>query len=413
METMYVYADFNFLPSAELVGRLKFERVRGAENYGFEFDKQWLLNHGGIILGEDLKNFSGIQYAQDRIFGCFADALPDRWGRTLLERRELIDAAEQNRAARQLSSFDFLGGIDDFSRMGGFRFKYAENEDFINTSESLKIPPVAFIRELCDAAQQIEKSEELSQLPEKKWLMQLIDPGTSLGGARPKAAVIDTDGSLSVAKFPSRHDNYDVGLWEHFCCLLAQKAGVETAKTSVIPTGKKYHTILSKRFDRTSDGKRIHFASSLTMTGFQDGDGAKTGKGYLDIADFIMRGGCKPEKDLEQLYRRVAFNMCVGNTDDHFRNHGFLLTEKGWQLSPAYDLNPTVKTYHALMTTPSTNESDLTALFAAAEDYMIDTQTAKRIIDEVKSAVSDWKTLAQKLGIAKGEMKMFEGRFFE
>ena len=411
METMYVYAGFDFLKNEELIGKLNYERIRGSESYGFEFDNSWLQKHGGTILGEDLRNFPGLQYSQDRIFGCFADALPDRWGKTLLERRELIEAEEQDRLPRQLSSFDFLKGIDDFSRMGGFRFKNVKDCDYINDSQKLKIPPVTSIRELFAAAQEIEKSEELSQRPEKKWIMQLIDPGTSLGGARPKAAVIDTDGRLAVAKFPSRFDDYDIGLWEHFAHHLAQKAGITTAETTVIETGKKYHALLSKRFDRTSDGRRVHFASSLTMTGFQDGDGAKTGKGYPDIADFIIRCGCKAEDDLKQLYRRIAFNICIGNTDDHFRNHGFLLTSKGWVLSPAYDLNPTTKTTHALMITPKTNDSDLNELLKSSDVYMLDNQTANQIIDEVKSAVADWRTLAQRIGISKSEMKRFERRF--
>ena len=411
METMYVYAGFDFLKTEQLIGRLNYERIRGAESYGFEFDNEWLKKFGGTILGEDLRNFPGLQYSQDRIFGCFADALPDRWGKTLLDRRESIEAEEQNRPPRQLSSFDYLKGIDDFSRMGGFRFKTSMDGDFINDTKKLKIPPITYIRELFAAAQEIEKSEELSQRPEKKWIMQLIDPGTSLGGARPIAAVIDTDGRLAVAKFPSRFDDYDIGLWEHFCHLLAQKAGINTAETTVIETGKKYHALLSKRFDRTPDGRRVHFASSLSMTGFQDGDGAKNGKGYPDIADFIIRCGGNAEKDLQQLFRRIAFNICVGNTDDHFRNHGFLLTPKGWILSPAYDLNPTTKTYHALMITPSSNESDLDGLLKSSDVYMLDYNAAKEIVTEVLSAVKDWQNIATQLQISKSEMKRFSARF--
>ncbi|MBQ1698608.1 MAG: HipA domain-containing protein, partial [Bacteroidales bacterium] len=263
------------------------------------------------------------------------------------------------------------------------------------------------------AADEIEKSENLSQLPDKKWIAQLIKPGTSLGGARPKACVIDEKGNLTVAKFPSRNDDYDVGLWEHFCCLLAKKAGINVAETRIIDTGQKYHTLLSRRFDRDNNGRRIHFASSLTMLGFQDGDGSRTGKGYLDIVDFILQNGGNVTSDLEQLFARVAFNICVGNCDDHFRNHGFLLTKNGWQLSPAYDLNPSLSYDHAIMITDNTNHSDLQMLYNNCESYMLEPPKAKEIIQRVCDAVSDWQRLAVKLQIAKAEMEMFRRRFEE
>ena len=179
------------------------------------------------VLSDDLNNYPGQQYTQPGkdIFGCFSDALPDRWGRTLLLRREQIVAAEEQRPVRRLSSFDFLTGIDDFSRMGGFRFKEDLDGEFINVSESLKIPPLTDIRELIAASAEIEKCEENNMLPDRKWIAQLVQPGTSLGGARPKANVVDADKTLYVAKFPSRKDDYDVGLWEHFGHLLATKQG--------------------------------------------------------------------------------------------------------------------------------------------------------------------------------------------
>lgn len=255
--------------------------------------------------------------------------MPDRWGRTLLLRREQIAAMEEGRPVRRLSSFDFLTGIDDFSRMGAFRFKELKDGGFINVSELLKIPPLADIRELIAASAEIEKSEEGNVLPDRKWVAQLVQPGSSLGGARPKASVIDTDKTLYIAKFPSRKDDYDAGLWEHFSHLLAAKAGINAAKTKVLATGKKYHTLLSQRFDRTQEGKRIHFASAMTLLGLNDGDNATTGHGYLDIVDFIIQNCTNVEENLQELYRRVAFNICIGNSDDHFRNHGFLLVTKG------------------------------------------------------------------------------------
>ena len=344
MKKLYVYADFDWLKEMELIGELGYESLRGADSYSFTFNNEWLRQHSNLFLSDDLNNYPGQQYTQpDKdIFGCFSDALPDRWGRTLLLRREQIAAAEEKRPVRRLSSFDFLTGIDDFSRMGGFRFKETPDSEFINVSESLKIPPLTDIRELITASAEIEKSEENNMLPDRKWIVQLVQPGTSLGGARPKANVIDTDKTLYVAKFPSRKDDYDVGLWEHFSHLLAKKAGINAAKTKVLATREKYHTLLSQRFDRTNDSKRIHFASAMTLLGLSDGDNATTGHGYLDIVDFIIQSCTDVERNLQELYRRVAFNICIGNTDDHFRNHGFLLTAKGWTLSPAYDMNPTL-----------------------------------------------------------------------
>lgn len=216
-------------------------------------------------------------------------------------------AAEEKRPVRRLSSFDFLTGIDDFSRMGGFRFKETPDGEFIKVSESLNIPPLMDIRELIAASMEIEKSEEVNVLPDRKWIAQLVRPGSSLGGARPKANVTDTDKTLYVAKFPSRKDDYDVGLWEHLSHSLAIKAGINAAETKVLATGEKYHTLLSRRFDRTNDGKRIHFASSMTLLGLSDGDNATTGHGYLDIVDFIIQNCTDVERNLQELYRRVAF----------------------------------------------------------------------------------------------------------
>lgn len=222
------------------------------------------------------------------------------------------------------------------------------------------------------------------------WIAQLVQPGSSLGGARPKASVIDENKILYIAKFPSRKDDYDAGLWEHFSHLLAKKAGVNAAETRVISTSDKYHTLLSRRFDRRED-RRIHFASAMTLLGLNDGDNANTGNGYLDIVDFILQNCTNVEDNLQELYRRVAFNICIGNTDDHFRNHGFLLTAKGWTLSPAYDMNPTLNEYQSLLINSSTNKSDLNELLNSCEEYMLQKQPAQQIISEVLDAVKEWR----------------------
>ena len=413
MERLLVYADFNWLNKPELVGELCYEKLRGSDSYAFKFDENWMSIHAGIKLSEDMNNYPGMQYTQpgNDIFGCFSDALPDRWGRTLLKRREQIQASEEKRAVRSLSSFDYLMGIDDFSRMGGFRFKRELEGDYINVSPSLKIPPLTEIRELIHASQEVEKSEDNDVLPEKKWITQLIQPGTSLGGARPKAGVLDEMGNLCIAKFPSKKDDYDTGIWEHFSHLLAQKAGIQVAQTRVLDGLGKYHTLLSRRFDRTDEAKRIHFASSMSLLGLKDGDNAQSGFGYLDIVDFIIQGCCDVEKNLHELYRRVAFNICIGNSDDHFRNHGFLLTPKGWTLSPAYDMNPTLNEHQSLLINESSNKADIRVLLDSCESYMINKEEAEIIIHDVQAAVSKWENLAIQLQIPIRERNIFKDRF--
>ena len=436
MKILYVYADFDWLEAPMLVGELGYESLRGSDSYSFRYDNDWLRQYGSLFLSADINNYPGQQYTQPNrdIFGCFSDALPDRWGRLLLNRREQILATEEKRPVRKLSSFDYLMGIDDYSRMGGFRFKepmeqrepssslewpsrdrgrrsQKQDGEFINCEKSLRIPPLTDIRALVAASMEIEKSEEQNQLPEKKWLLQLVHPGTSLGGARPKASVMNDEGLLCVAKFPSMNDDYDVGLWEHLSHLLAKEAGVIAAETSVIETGKKYHALLSKRFDRTVEGRRKHFASAMTLLDLTDGCDAKSGNGYLDILDFILQNCCDVEQNLRQLYRRVAFNIAIGNSDDHFRNHGFLLTPRGWTLSPAYDMNPTLNEYQALLINSTTNHADLQVLLDSSEEYMIGKDEAVRIIEEVKAGVKHWKSIATRLGIAKREMDVFEQVF--
>lgn len=413
MKKILVYADFDWLQQIELVGELSMDSIRGGETYGFKFDTNWLKNHADVLLSEDINNYVGMQYTQQGkdIFGCFSDSLPDRWGRTLVLRREQILAEEEKRAVSRLSSMDYLLGIDDSSRMGGFRFKEYPEGDFINSTNDLQIPPIASIRELIAASQEIELSEEKNILPEKKWLMQLVRPGTSLGGARPKASVIDDKKQLHIAKFPSRKDLYDVGLWEHFAHLMAKAAGITCAETKVIKAGSQYHTLLSRRFDRTEDGKRIHFASAMTMLGLTDGQNASTGNGYLDIVDFIVQSCCDVEKNLRELYRRVAFNIAIGNSDDHFRNHGFLLTSKGWTLSPAYDLNPTLARDQSILINAYTTESDLDILLESCGDYMLAADAARRIIDDVKKALSAWNQVATSIGLSQSEQNIFKDRF--
>lgn len=411
MEQLYIYADFDWFDKPELVGRLTYERLRGNGTYGFCFDNSWLKNHSDILLSEELGNFAGFQYSQEEhVFGCISDTLPDRWGRRLLNRKEQIEASEECRPVNTLYSYDYLKGIDDFTRMGGFRFKSSPDGTYLNFSQKLVVPPLTSVKELTIAAHEYEKCDERNELPEKKWIRQLEHPGTSLGGARPKANVIDDAGCLWIAKFPSRNDEYDIALWEHFCHLLAEKACINVAETGLLSVGAGFHALLSKRFDRTSEGRRIHFASAMTMTGLTDGDNYETGHGYLDIVDFILSNCVNVDDNLEELYRRVAFNICVGNSDDHFRNHGFLLTKRGWTLAPAYDLNPTNTEVQSLLIDMNSNESNLQKLLDASTDYFIASDKAAQIINVVKQAVKEWRRVANSLQIPQSEQKRFAER---
>lgn len=415
METLFVYADFEWLNNPELIGVLTYESIRGTDSYAFEFNREWLKKHKAIFLSADIQAYSGRKFSEigKDIFGCFADALPDRWGRTLINRREQIEAQEENRSVRRLSSFDYLCGIDDASRMGALRFKQTPKSEFINSSSSLQIPPITNIKELINACHEIEISEEKNILPQKKWIHQLIQPGTSLGGARPKANVIDEFNHLNIAKFPSRNDDYDIALWEHWAHCMAKQVGINVAQTRVVSTEQKYHTLLSRRFDRTNDNRRIHFASAMTLLGLNDGANATTNNGYLDIVDFIIQHCCNVEQNLQELYRRVAFNICIGNSDDHFRNHGFLLTPKGWTLSPAYDMNPTLNNYQSLLISTNSNEANLDILLNASEEYMINKQKGKEIIDQVTSSLKNWQEVAIKLQIPNSSINMFSSRINE
>lgn len=402
MKRITVYADFDFLTSPQEIGILGYEHIRGKDHFVFEYSREWLKHYGGILLSGDLMNVPSLQHPRgnDNVFGFVKDSFPDRWGRLLLDRRERLMAQSEGRPKRALTNYDYLIGIEDFTRMGGIRYKREDSDDYINTGAKYLVPPIESLRALCDACHEIELAEERNELPEQRWLDQLIDPGTSLGGARPKANVVDTDGKLYVAKFPSKKDLDNTELFEHFSHRLAAKAGINVAKTRTIKISKDRDILLSERFDRTKDGKRIHFASAMSLLGLDDGAGSSTGNGYLDIVDFILQGCTDVRQNLRELYRRVAFNIMFGNTDDHFRNHGFLLTPKGWTLSPAYDINPSAKSHQCLLVDQYTEQSDIYALFSASENYMLERQEAAEIIEEVRAAIKDWRKIAAELQIS-------------
>lgn len=409
MKCIQINMDSKEFLQAEPVGTLGYDMIRGNAAYQWEYNPLWFQKHRQTRLSGDLQNAGGPQYASGRLFGFLQDAMPDRWGRRLIDKRERLLAAQEGRAVRHLTDIDYLTLIDDTTRMGALRLR--DDGRLLGTQYAdTPVPPLTYLREFVDMAQEYERQDEQGGTIREEWLMNLYKQGSSLGGARPKANVRDTDGSLWIAKIPSINDDYDVALWEFWAHKMAGLAGIEVPEMRLLSLpGKKYHTLLSKRFDREGD-LRIHFASAMTLCGLQDGADATTGNGYLDIVDVIVGnvGFVDPQAALEQLYRRVAFSIAIRNHDDHFRNHGFLLTEKGWVWSPAYDLNPSDFNTQSLLITRDSNESSLDVLLAAAGDYMLSADRAKQIIDEVCATIKDARPIARQCGISDHEMERFK-----
>lgn len=395
-----------WLPEEIVIGTLAFERVRHTEMYSFEYTDEWLKTPNSFAIDKDLPLVKGRMFAQNGIFKCFTDAMPDRWGRNLIEIRNY--QISKNRSKH--SSWDYLKGVEDSLRTGGFRFK-DQNGIYTSSSDGKQIPPVVSLNELMEAAREIEKCFRVHSTPDNRWVERLFQPGSSVGGARPKACVKDGD-DLYIAKFPSISDDIDKGKWEHFAHRMAAECGISVAETKTVETKNRDSILLSKRFDRDGD-RRIHMASSMSLLGFEDGTDGSSGKGYLDIVEFIVGNCADAEKNLEELYRRVAFGICIGNCDDHFRNHSFLLTEKGWTLSPAYDLNPSLDRHHAILINTETDESDLDILLDSHESYMIDANTAREIVSDVVQKMKYWEKIARDCGLSRLEMKYFSDRFEE
>ena len=408
MKYIQIDMDARGFPQVKPVGTLGYDMIRGNAAYQWEYNAQWLHDNRNIQLSGDLQNAAGPQYGSGRLFGFLQDAMPDRWGRRLIDKRERLMAEREGRPVRHLTDIDYLTQIDDTTRMGALLLR--EGEQLLGTQfADTPVPPLAFLREFVNMAQMYERQDEQGGAINEEWLLNLYRQGSSLGGARPKANVRDTDGSLWIAKIPSVNDDYDVALWEFWAHQMARRAGIEVPEMRLLTLpGQKYHTLLSKRFDRDGE-QRIHFASAMTLCGLQDGADATTGNGYLDIVDVIVgnAGFVDPRGALEQLYRRVVFSICIHNHDDHFRNHGFLLTERGWVWSPAYDLNPSDFNTQSLLVSRDSNDSSLEVLSSAASDYLLGDDQAERIIGEVRGAMTHARRVAGQCGISNQEMTRF------
>ncbi|GAA3623300.1 type II toxin-antitoxin system HipA family toxin [Flavivirga jejuensis] len=404
-----VYADWLSMEKPLLMGILHSDRLKGKEIFSFEYDGDWLQNGPAQLLDPSLQLYSGLHYLNEEQdnFGIFLDSSPDRWGRILMRRREAALARTNEREEHKLFETDYLLGVYDGHRMGALRFKLDEEGPFLNDNKNMASPPWTSLRELEQISLRLEDDDVTEDPQYLKWLSMLIAPGASLGGARPKASIIDNDGSLWIAKFPSLNDQGDIGGWEIVTYELAIMAGVNMAESKAQKLSSDYYTFLTKRFDRSNDGQRVHFASAMTMLGYTDGQDHTDGASYLELVEFIQSNGANVVQDLEQLWRRIIFSICVTNTDDHLRNHGFLLTNDGWILSPAYDINPIeTGTGLKLNISDEDNSLDLNLALEVSEFFRLTEKRATEIIEEVLNAVGNWKEIAIKYGMSRVEQEL-------
>lgn len=370
---IFVYENFSSLEPKKL-GVLYVDTLRGIEHYSFEYDQDWLKQSKfSFCLDPDISMFSGRQYTEKNIFGMFADASPDRWGRILMKRREAIKARSENRKPNKMYDSDFLLGVYDQTRVGALRFKDDVNGPFLSDDKETAAPPWATLRSLEEASRQFEKDDNYLN---DKWLKQLLKPGSSLGGARPKATVEDEQGDLWIAKFPSKNDEYDVGAWEKVVHDLAKLCGLNVPESKV------------EKF-------------------------SKDGSSYIDIVDFIRAYGSSPKDDLIELFKRIIFSMAVSNTDDHLRNHGFILNDKGWRLSPLYDVNPVpYGDVLSLNIDSYDNSISIDLAISSACYYDINEFDAEVYADEILTMVkNNWEQLAKKYGINRDQIEEMRPAF--
>ena len=385
-ENVSVWIDADFLPEMMRVGSLSNDRGQ----YFFEYDADWLLSEHRFSIDPELVLFAKEQPAPQGAFKIFMDSAPDRWGRLLMNKRELVRAQEEANPIKPLREWDYLLGVQDATRMGALRLRDNQGS-FIEVSK-LPTPPITSLRELQAISREIEESDSASIPQLKIWLASLLAPGTSLGGARPKANFLDENGDLWIAKFPYMNDLVDVGLWELILHDLAKASGIDVPAAHAEIIQGQHHTFSVKRFDRQA-GKRKMFVSAMTLLSKNDGEDAS----YLEIADFIRNQGDSVKDDLAQLWRRMVFNVMTSNRDDHLRNHGFIRNSNGWRLSPAYDMNPNPDKYgHALNLDFDNKKPSLDILFSNIEWFDLDHSDAVLIAKEVITAVGRWKEYAKK-----------------
>lgn len=407
---IFVYAHWLGMSEPKLIGVLSAHQGKGRKSFSFAYQKDWLKSNQSFLLDPDIQYFSGPQFpVLKENFGIFLDSMPDTWGRTLLKRRANSLAKKQGKSPSNVYEIDFLLGVFDESRMGALRFKLDPKGEFLDNSKNGATPPWASVVELQYAVNNIERNEDTDEM--QNWLAQLIAPGSSLGGARPKANILDEHKHLWIAKFPSKNDTIDKAAWEFLSYQLALKAGINMSESKMSKVLGKYNTFFTKRFDRIKS-ERIHFASAMTLTGNNEEILRNTTASYLDIAEVIQQYGANVNADLAQLWKRIVFNIVISNTDDHLRNHGFILCDKGWLLSPAYDINPSVdKSGLSLNIDLDNNDLDIELAKSVGEYFRLNVTEMNKIIEEVLLAVKQWRNIANEIGIVSMEQELMRGAF--
>jgi serine/threonine-protein kinase HipA len=406
MSEIEVHIDLN--GAVHRVGTLRTQARGGRTAVSFEYNRDWLALPAHFSLEPAMKAGVGV-FTPDRgreMFVSIGDSAPDTWGRRLMQRMERRNAKAEGRAVRTLTEADYLLGVADLSRLGAMRFRRAGEQEF-QAPYAAGIPPFIQLGRLLSITERVLRDEETDED-----LLLLFAPGSSLGGARPKASVADKDGHLAIAKFPKQDDDYGIETWEEVALTLADAAGIRTAPHRLEQAAGKA-VFVTRRFDRTTDGKRLPFLSAMAMLGFKDGEHGS----YPELVDALRTYGSDTENDAIELFRRMVFNILASNVDDHMRNHGFLWTgELGWKLSPAYDLNPVPADVraHVLSTNITLDEATCSidlARQAATDFFALPVKQTNEIIAQVASAVSTWREVAARKGVKKSEIERMESAF--
>lgn len=390
------------------VGKLWFHARKGRESVSFEYDQKWLTHPEKFALEPALNLTEGVFHAGTgiNIFGAIGDSAPDRWGRVLMRRANALRAKSKNTTPTTLLEVDYLLGVNDEARQGALRFSLESNENvFLAPKDQTVIPPLVYLPKLLSATERFLDDDESADD-----LKLLLAPGSSLGGARPKASVRDQDGSLAIAKFQRKDDEFNIVVWEAVALTLAKNAGIQVPSWR-LETVLEKQVLIIKRFDR-HDGQRIPFLSAMSMLGARDNEQHS----YLEIVYALAQNGAAPEEDMAELWRRIVFTVMISNTDDHLRNHGFIYERhKGWRLSPAYDMNPTpIDIKPRILTTTiafDDTSASLELAMAVAKDFRLSKDQAGQIIKEVGSSVSQWREVALKLGLQKRECDRMDSAF--
>jgi serine/threonine-protein kinase HipA len=406
-----VWIDDESLGGSALVGRLSKTASRTGDTISFEYDANWLAGARPVAafpLDHELYVGAGQQYARagaNELSGAFQDCSPDRWGKRLMDRREAIEAREEKRKVRNLRAWDYLVGVNDESRMGALRLVDPESIRYVD-DRTLSAPPITELRQLEAIAAKVEHGDADLSDEMVRWIKQIVAPGASLGGARPKASFRDQAGQLWLAKFPSNDDRVNVGLWEFLTHQLSLDAGIDMPEARLMQLSDRGHTYAVRRFDRTPTSRRM-FSSAMTQMDATESEGHS----YLDLVQVIETTGTSTQiaRDLEQLFRRVLFNLLIGNRDDHLRNHGFMRAGDGWQLSPAFDVNPNPdKDHHVLAIDDRDPSPDSSLLLATADYYRLSKRAVGGVAEHVRAAVRGWESRARALGAPLSEVALMQ-----